>query len=192
MGGLIMYKNKLTVFLSVLFIIMLNGCSNSKINVPNPNSKNSTSKTQIDPIDNFLSNQKFDVSKDSNKKIIYIYFPNTSNNTIKRYEVTNNGVIDVNTKTNQEFVISLPENSIISATWNIQNNIDNSDVKLLKKSKLKFPFKNNWKLIGINYDRRNFYFKTLKKSTEAIVLTYSNKTLDNSEYFRITINTKTN
>ncbi|SMC16950.1 Chagasin family peptidase inhibitor I42 [Clostridium acidisoli DSM 12555] len=187
-----MYKNKLTVFLSILFIIMLNGCSNSKINVPNPNSKNSTSKTQIDPIDNFLSNQKFDVSKDSNKKIIYIYFPNTSNNTIKKYEVTNNGVIDVNTKTNQEFVISLPENSIISATWNIQNNIDNSDVKLLKKSKLKVPFKNNEKLIGINYDRRNFYFKTLKKSTQAIVLTYSNKTLDNSEYFRITINTKTN
>lgn len=187
-----MYKNKLTVFLSVLFILMLNGCSKSKINVPNPNSENSTSKTQIDPIDKFLSKQQFDVPIDSNKKIIYIYFPNTSDNNLKRYEVTNNGVIDVNTKINQEFVVSLHENNIISATWNIQNNIDNSNVKLLKKSKLKVPFKNNEKLIGINYDRRNFYFKTLKKSIQAIVLTYSNKDSSVKEYFQVVINTKTN
>ncbi|PJI09520.1 MULTISPECIES: hypothetical protein [Clostridium] len=179
---------KVVVFLNILLLLIFSGCGN-KVHMQGASNKNTSSKSKIDPVDKFLSKQKFNVSNNSDKQaIVYVYFPDGSRGKLKSYTVNNSGSMNIKCRVNQRFIISLHESSVIFAEWSIQNNIDNSSLILLKKTKLSVPFKNPKKLIGINYDRKNFYFMPLKKGPQDIILSYVSKNSSHKQYFNITVN----
>lgn len=141
-------------------------------------------------MDKFLSNQNFDVSKDIDKKIIYLAFSKSNKSTIKKYLVNNNYILNITSQPNEELVISLPANNTIAYTWNIKNDINNSVLFLQKKSKMKSNNISdaNKTLIGSSYTRENFYFKLIKKGDQNINLKYEHINSPRLENFTITIN----
>ncbi|AAK81613.1 hypothetical protein BJV85_000207 [Clostridium acetobutylicum] len=186
-----MYNKKALMSLIIIFIVIFSGCNYSKkANILNPNNKQKSNNTfKNNSIDQFLSKQKFDISQDINKKILYVYLGKEK---IKKYTVTNNSFVNINVDTNKMFVISLHESSIICAKWRLQNSMDNSNVELLKNKRMNIPFKNSNDLVGIDYTRRNFYFTTLKKGFQAITFKYVNRNASVSECFTVTINLNIN
>ncbi|WP_257676057.1 protease inhibitor I42 family protein [Clostridium felsineum] len=54
------------------------------------------------------------------------------------------------------------------------------------------PVKNSNNLVGVDYTRKNFYFKPLKKGSQPIVFKYVNKNKSVSNCFTVTINVTIN
>ncbi|MDD3224538.1 MAG: protease inhibitor I42 family protein [Clostridium sp.] len=175
-----MIKNKLIAILGVFFILFATGCDSSFLH------KNKISNN-VDAIDKFLDNEKFHFSKDINKKIIYVVFSKSNENTINEYSITNNYVLNITGKPNEELVISLPANNTVAYTWNIKSNINNSILLLQKKSKMK-PINIPSNKIGLDYTRENFYFKLIKEGNQTIKLKYEHINSPRAENFTITIN----
>jgi len=187
-----MRKNKFFLFFNIFLILLITGCTN-KLDYESNSVKPSSYKIYSDSLDDkLLSTENFDVSIDSNKTIVYIQSLKSNKLTLYKYECTNNGVMNISIEENTNFVISLHANSIISYDWNIKNNIDNSVLKFEKKTKLKVPFQNHKQLIGVNNDRQNFYFKTLKKGNQNIILKYEHIGYSEPEYFQIKVNLNIN
>lgn len=186
----VMYAKKILFVLSTLLLLAFSGCSNtngteSKISKNNRLNDN----YNINSVDKFLSSQKFDISYNSNKTIVYIFFPSKR---LVQYNITNKGIINITAKANQMFVLSLHENRLILAQWNIQNNIDTSMLNPLGSTKIEVNTQNTKKLIGMDYSRKNFYFMPLKKGKQSIIFKYLNKNSSCKEYFQITINVTIN
>lgn len=178
-----MVKNILLSFSMIILMMTFSGCSRNKIH-----SYNKTYPANVDDTDKFLIDKKFDISTDSNKRIVYIASPESDENIFDRYEISNNGIINVNVELGKKFVISLHANRTIAYEWNIKNNIDNSILNFEKKTKFYVPVKNKEKSIGMDYSRQNFHFKSLNKGNQNIVLMYEHIGSSRPDYFKITIN----
>ncbi|WP_257676056.1 hypothetical protein [Clostridium felsineum] len=114
-----MYNKKELMFLGIILLVSFSGCNYSKkTNILNSHNKqkfdNNDLENKADSIEEFLSKQKFDISHDINKKILYVYFGKEK---IGEYTVSNNGFVNIHVDANKTFVISLHESSIICAKW---------------------------------------------------------------------------
>jgi|GEM_PF-3229796 len=179
-----MFKKILTYALLFSFSLSITGCNNI-------NKKTTPALSSGSSIDDILNNYNFKISKSVDSKIFYIAFLKNNNVTLKDYKVANGGIININCKVNEEFIVSLHANSTIAYSWTTDNNFDNSVLKFEKQTKIKGSgnYKNNNNTIGTSYRRQNFYFKTLKSGDVKLPFKYChlNSPSQNQDCFKFNI-----
>ena len=183
-------KNYIIILIIVTSLFMV-GCSNHVL-IDEQNSKLLNYNFRISnpkKTDKILSNQRYAYTTKSGNNYAAVIIIQSKNASINQYLVKNNGSLNLTLPKDCEFVISLHENSVISYTWNINNNIDNGIIEFENRSKVEIPMPRSEKgKTGINYDRQNFYFKSLKAGSEKIIMKYESKSMQNFEPFYITFN----
>ena len=179
------------LYLLIIFLIIITLCSkNVFLDKQNDKLSNYNFKiTDIKSIDKTLSNQKYLYSTNADKKYVAVITYQSKVASINQYLVDKDGQIDLIIPKGSLFIISLHANRTIAYTWNIKNSIENGIIQLQDRSWIEIPLTKSEKgKDGTNYDRQNFYFKSLKSGNEKVVLRYEHKTEQNNESFEVTFN----
>jgi predicted secreted protein len=182
----------LLILFLILFLVLARGCSKHVL-IDEQNTKllNYNFKiANLENIDKTLSNQRYSYSTNIKKYVAVVTYQ-SKNASIKQYLINNDGTVNFTVPKDSHFIISLPANRIITYTWNIKNNIDNGVIKFESRSWIDIPMPRSERgTVGMNYDRQNFYFKTIKSGNEKVVMRYEHQTEQRSEFFEITFNIK--
>ncbi|MBU5454470.1 protease inhibitor I42 family protein [Caproiciproducens sp. MSJ-32] len=142
-------------------------------------------------IDQTLSKQRYSYSTNVDKRYVAVITYQSKNATIKQYLVNKDGIVELTIPKDSPFIISLHANRTITYTWNVKNSIDNELIKLENRSWINVPIPKSEKdKDGANYDRQNFYFKSLKSGSEKLVMRYEHQSEHRDEFFEITFKIK--
>ena len=184
----------------IFFVLIVINCSKQVIVDPQ-NSKNLNYDFIIlnaNCIDKTMSTQRYGYIGGEKEYIaIVTYKPITvitnhfKNAAMKQYPIDNNGTLNLTISKDSNFIISLPANSIITYTWNIKNNINDGIIKFTNRFWIDIPTPiSEWGYKGVDYDRQNFYFQSLKSGNEKVVMRYEHQTQQRNKFFEITFNIK--
>ncbi|MFL0247282.1 hypothetical protein [Candidatus Clostridium stratigraminis] len=183
------------VFIVILVTIPLIGCSKQVLlNESNSNLLNYNFKiTNLKNIDKTLSNQKYGYSTDPNRKYAAVIIYQGKKASMNQYLVNKSDIVNLNIPKDSFFIISLHANCTIASSWNIKNNIDNGIIQFQNRSWIDIPMPKSEKgKPGLNYNRQNFYFKTLKLGSQKIIMRYEHEVEEIDEPFEINFNIKIN
>lgn len=179
--------------LLIIFLILSAGCSK---NVLLDEQKSKLLKynfniADLENIDKTLRNLRYSYSTNIDKKYAAVITCQSKKALINQYLVNKDGIVDCTVTKDSNIIISLPANRTIAYTWNIKNNLDNGVIQLENRTWINIPIPESEKgKTGVNYDRQNFYYKTIKAGNEKIIIRYEHQTEQRDEYFEITFNIK--
>lgn len=167
------------------------GCSNSvMLDEENSNLLNYEFKiSNEEKMDKILSNQKYSYSTNIDKKFIAVIIYDSKNASIQQYLINNKQILDLVIPKESKFIISLPANRIITSTWNIKNELKNDVIEFLDRSWIEIGTPKLQKgQEGMNYDRQNFYFKSIESGNQDLVMRYEHQTEEREDFFEVTLN----
>ena len=140
-------------------------------------------------IDNTLSNQNYAYSSSVDKQYIAIIKYNSKNASIEQYLINDNDTLDLVVPKESNFIISLYANRIISYTWNIKNELNNDIIEFENRSWIEISAPKSYKgQDGLNYDRQNFYFKSIASGKQELVMRYEHQVEEREDFFLLTLN----
>lgn len=134
-------------------------------------------------IDSKLEKQRYTYAVDASKKYITVIVLYANQAVGKEYMINNGGATNINVPKGYDFIISLHENSLIGYKWTVCNQPDLGLVELYKDTKIQIPNLKGISQMGMNNDRRNFYFKAKDRGMEEMRLKYEHVLDNSSEYF---------
>lgn len=184
------YKNSIFILILTLLLFII-GCSNNvMLDEENSSLLNYDFKISNDEkIDNILSKQQYSYSTSTDKKFIAVIIYDSENAYIKQYLTNNNETLDLSIPKNSNFLISLPANQTIAYTWNIKNDLKNNVIKFENSSLIKINTPKSEKgKDGVNYDRQNFYYKSIESGNQNLILRYEHQTEERDDFFDINLN----
>lgn len=183
---------KKSIFILILTLVLfIEGCSsNVMLDEENSNLLNYEFKiSNEEKMDKILSNQKYSYSTNADKKFVAVIIYDSKNASIQQCLINNKQILDLVIPKESKFIISLPANRIITYTWNIKNQLKNNIIEFVDRSWIEIDAPKLQKgQVGVNYDRQNFYFKSIESGNQDLVMRYKHETEEREDFFEITLN----
>lgn len=185
------------IILLLAITVLLSGCSSKQINVYNDKANLLSYSFKVKDttnIDKELKKQKFTYSKLIDKKVISLITCSRKKADLNEFEIENNNMLDIEVTADSDFIISLPYNQVVAYNWNVVNDLSESNIKLLNITEVNLPYpKEERGKVGIDYSRRNFYFRAAEPGTQPITFEYEhnekgNNNANTEDSFQITLN----
>ena len=113
---------------------------------------------------------------------------------LNEFVIENNNILDIEVTSDSDFIISLPYNQVVAYNWNVVSELSESNIKLLNITEVNLPYpKEDRGKMGIDYSRRNFYFRAAEPGTQPITFKYEHNEKENDDAnaedsFQITLN----
>lgn len=142
--------------------------------------------------DLWLENHKY-INPIDGSENIYIIIDNKGLLKFHQYNINNNDSINITIPKNSKFIISLYENSAITAKWDIINELNPNVIKFIEYKKIN-PFEINPKKRDGQSNSRNFmYFQSGNEGEGTINLGYRHIDENEDNYFtKLKLNIKLN
>jgi hypothetical protein len=124
------------VALLLISAVFFNGCDKRITEIV---SKAFIAEDEGSEADKLLTKEKLETSEDEDKELIYVLILDHDNPQLRKYELKNGQETTINIVKNKDFVFSLPGSKNSTFQWKIQNEIDESFIRLQKTEWMKIP-----------------------------------------------------
>jgi hypothetical protein len=185
-------KNIKILFISFVLLSLLGfftGCRSKSVeSFPANASKLSSEASGYDSskMEKIAEKHKYEISKDPDIKYLYLIIPDGEDIKIEKYELKNKESTELIVQKNKDFILSFPGNRNLNYTWTIDNQIDESFIKLNEKSWSRPSFL-SFINMNSNKDRYKLNFHVLRSGRQAVEISYSNPKIKDSSQFEATL-----